>query len=136
MALKQREEKPATAAEVAQTLQALPQSVPTLTLTLNMYKNYSRNGVQYKAGVQYKFKRDSAMVLLEETDAGRPVWKIWRAPVVRKATATQVDQSAVEIQPIVESDPVVADAVAAKKIEIGGEDEIEDLLSRPDDVTV
>jgi len=113
-----------------------PAPSDTLTLVLVLYKNYTRDGQAYKQGVQYKFMREDAMVLLDEQDAGRPVWRIYRVPVVRKTESTHVDATNRQVRPVIEGDPVVAAASAAKRIEVGSEDEIADILNQPDDVQI
>jgi hypothetical protein len=107
----------------------------TVLLELAMYTNYTWQGQSFVKGKAYKFHRSDAMQLLSEADAGRPVWKMFRAikPKVQPANVV-VDATAMNIR---KTDPDDMRGVpegdnTPKRIDVGSDDEISDILGRED----
>jgi hypothetical protein len=129
MALK-TETKPAT--EPAAQPQAQPQ---TTVLELALYTQYTWGGETYEKGKPYRFRSVDAMKLLAETDTGRPVWKLYQAPKPRQAPKNEI-MDATGVQVTVPGEPINVPP-AAKRIDIGSDDEIQDILKNEGgDVTV
>lgn len=104
--------------------------IETVLLELALYTNYTWKGSTFEKGKAYRFKRVDAMQLLTETDFGRPVWKIYRAPVQKAAPKESIiDATSVEVQNIAE--PI--HGIEQKSISVGDDSEIQDILG---DVTV
>jgi len=108
----------------------------TTVLELALYKIYTWQGVTYERGKPYRFKNSDAMILLGEHDHGRPVWRIYTPPTKKSAPRNEiVDATRVQAQlPVDEFGTVlVAPDTTKKRIDVGTDDEISDILSRPDD---
>ena len=114
----------------------------TTVLELALYKKYTWQGFTYEANKPYRFKNTDAMMLLNEQDLGRPVWRIYRPPVARRQTKAEiVDATDVQVAPPVDEFGVVKIDSPNKRIDIGNDDEIADILNKPEqnaegDVTV
>lgn len=115
---------------------AVSPTANTTVLELALYKLYTWQGQTYEKGKPYRFKNNDAMILLGEHDTGRPVWRIYKPPTERKAPRNEiVDATRVQAQlPTDEFGAVLAtpDRVN-KRIDVGTDDEIADILNRPDD---
>lgn len=120
------------------------QPADTILLELAMYNHYTWLGVTYEKGTAYKFKRDDALALMAEQDYGRPIWRQYRAPKPKVAAKMPIVDST-EVQ-AVRARISLEDAAArgnntGKRIEVGTDDEIAEILNKPDvdtseDVTV
>jgi len=131
MALKTPDNKPMT-----------PPSDDAMLLELALYTRYTRKKNTYIGGQVYRFKRADALQLLTEMDLGRPIWKQWRKPTPKKQTATStvVDATAISIERIGEPISGLVPDDPAKRIDVGTDEEIADILNKPEtspeDVTV
>lgn len=114
----------------------------TTVLELALYKIYTWGANTYETGKPYRFKNADAMTLLAEQDLGRPVWRLWRKPVPKQAPKNEIVDATMIHAPVPVDDfgaPLVsADTTAKKRIEIGTDDEIADILNKDTsgDVTV
>jgi hypothetical protein len=114
----------------------------TMLLELALYSRYTRKKNTYIGGQVYRFKREDAMQLLTDTDAGRPIWRMWRKPAPKKQTATTtvMDATAISVERIGEPPSGLVPDEPGKRIDVGSDEEISDILNRPepgpDDVTV
>lgn len=121
-----------------------PVAVNTTVLELAMYKLYTWGGYTYEKGKPYRFKNSDAMILLGEMDTGRPVWKIYRPPPVKQAPKNEIVDATMIAAPTPVDEfgqPLMSSDDPAKRIDVGSDDEIADILNRPDidesgDVTV
>lgn len=111
----------------------------TVVLDLAVYERYNRLGELYEKGVGYVFSQEQANVLLaeQEADSGSPVWKIY---VSKKAA--EVERAPREPEPVDKTRAVVevleSEEMPGKtrRIDIGDDSEIEELLGNADDDTV
>jgi hypothetical protein len=116
-----------------------PANDDTTVLELALYKIFMWQDRKFEAGKPYRFKNADAIMLMGERDHDRPIWKLYRPPVVRQATQpVVVDATAVQVTaPLNEfGEPVNKDQ---KRIDIGDDSEISDILeqaSSEGDVTV
>ena len=114
----------------------------SMLLELALYTRYTRKKNTYLGGQVYRFKRADAMQLLTEMDSGRPIWRMWRKPAPKKQTATStvMDATAISVERVGEPISGLVPDDPSKRINVGTDDEIADILNRPepgpDDVTV
>lgn len=123
-----------------------PEASATVTLELALYTHYTWGGVAYEKGVGYRFAQADAMALLGEMDHGRPIWRQYVAPRKKVAAAMPIVDStevrAVRSRLSMEEAALRSGGKAVgKRIEVGTDEEIADVLNRPDadpggDVTV
>lgn len=106
--------------------------VQTTVLELAMYKQYTWQDVTYEKGKPYRFRTADAMILLQEQDAGRPVWKQYIAPKPRVAPRNEV----VDATDQRTSGEPIDVLTGGKRIEVGDDSEIKDILDAGGDVTV
>jgi hypothetical protein len=109
----------------------------TILLELTMYNNFTIGETTYEKGKPYRFTQKVALRLLAEQDMGRPVWKQFVAPVEARAPKAVVveDRTKIEIPQEIEPDPAASNSGSTKRIEIGDESELADILNK-DEVTV
>lgn len=116
-------------------------------LELAMYAHYTWEGVTYESGTAYKFRRDDAIQLLGDQDYGRPIWKRYNPPKAktepRMPIVDQTSVTAIRARVTLEEASLLGtpDANKPKRIDVGTDDEIADILNRPEvdasgDVTV
>lgn len=122
MALKTAAEKAAALATTEQ-----PKTVQTTILELAMYKQYTWGGITYEAGKPYRFRSEDAMILLAETDADRPVWKIYSPPKIQQAPKNEVVDATLKRAV---ATPVDEIGLPAKRIDVGSDSEIADILEQ------
>lgn len=113
----------------------------TTVLELSLYTKYTWGNVTYEKGKPYRFKNSDAMVLLGERDTDRPIWKMYHAPAAKRAPRNEVvDATMINAPvPVDEFGQSVMSLPASKRIEIGDDSEIADILNQQDgsgDVTV
>lgn len=129
---------PPAAAPVTQAEKAsLPDD--SVLLSLAIYTHYTWGQQTYEKGKAYRFNRETAYSLLQEMDCGRPIWTIHRPARPKQAPKSQiVDATEVRATRTRQSledaaliDPSRTDS-GAKRIDVGTDDEIEDILNRPD----
>jgi hypothetical protein len=114
-----------------------PAAVQTTVLELALYKIYTWGGVSYEKGKPYRFTNSDAMILLAEQDLGRPVWKLYQKPVQRVAQENKVvDATTVRAPVPVDDIGDVSSIPGEKRINVGDDSEIADILDRGGDVTV
>lgn len=114
--------------------------VPTVLLELALYTNYTRSGTVYEKGTAYKFTQEDALALLGEEDFGRPIWRRYQPPKPkRKAQMPIVDSTEVRAvrsrQSLEEAAYQGANPPQAKRITVGTDEEIADILNRPEDLS-
>jgi hypothetical protein len=112
--------------------------VDTVTLELALYTQYTWGGTTYEKGTAYKFKRDDAMLLLSEQDHGRPIWKQYNPPKPKQPARTMVVDStemrAVRTRTSLEEAANMRPGQnTGKRIDVGTDEEIADVLNQPDD---
>ena len=119
------------------------QKADTTLLELALFTNYTWGRNSYVKGKAYKFTTKDAMRLLAETDFGRPIWKIHTPAKAKEVQKNEpVDATMISApEPVDEMGDLVPDApspVDEKRISIGDESEISDILNRddPGNVTV
>jgi hypothetical protein len=106
---------------------------PGILLELAMYQNYNYRGTMFTKGTPYLFSKDEAIVLLSETDLGRPVWKRYKPLIVEQRRASAVvDATEFTADRDVVDDPIRRIEVTTNKIEIGNDEEIADILNADD----
>lgn len=121
--------------------------VPGVILVLDLYNIYHRSGTRFEKfdseGNQkrYKFTPGQAIVLLDETDGGRAIWKRYRPEQTERiAKAKLAAKNAVYDQThrtIKEAEPDPFSLPAERKaIEVGNDDEIADILNAEEGVEV
>lgn len=115
-----------------------PSQPETVILELALYKIYTWRGIRYEEGKPYRFKASDAMILLAEHDVGRPVWRLYRPEKPKVAPKKEiVDATAVHVPLPIEDPLVLTDANAPqKRIDIGDESEIADIVGQVDDGNV
>jgi hypothetical protein len=117
--------------------QAVAAPPETMVLELDLYKSYTYRGTTYTAGKAYRFRLATAVDLLGEKDCGRSIWKRYRPVVVKPVVQVVTDSTNVEIvdadEPIHGTDP---EDGKQKRIDIGDDSEIADILNSPDNVEV
>lgn len=132
MALKQHAGQPAKIETAVETAEVQPSPV----LELALYKLYTWQGNTYERGKPYRFTYHDAMQLLSEQDHGRAVWRMYQPPVKRVAPKEEiVDATRVRAEV---PDPdlpylVGRPAAAGKRIDVGSDDEIQDILNQQTD---
>jgi hypothetical protein len=106
----------------------------TLMLELALYKRYHWKGALYEAGVIYKVSREQAVEMLQEEDSGRPIWKVHRK-VEKESTRPKLkldEDGAVDLSKFdldkPDTLPLGEEHKKPKRIDIGNDDEIADLL--------
>lgn len=122
-----------------------PEKAPadvTVLLELALYTHYTWGGVTYEKGTAYKFTQEDAMLLMSEQDHGRPVWRQFTPARPRRAATMPIVDStevrAVRTRQSLEDAALnggAGTAVKGKRIDVGTDDEIADVLNRPDDVS-
>jgi hypothetical protein len=129
MALKGTIEKKAEASVVANPL------ANTTVLELSLYAKYTWGNVTYEKGKPYRFKNSDAMILMGELDHGRPIWRVYQPPVQRQAPRNEVvDATMISAPvPVDEFGQSVGPRMPPKRIEVGDDSEIADILNPPDD---
>lgn len=121
--------------------EAPPAPPETTVLELAMYKKYTWQGTTYEGGKPYRFRNADALRLMSERDHDRPIWKVHR-PVRRKEVIADeiVDATMVQVNPPMdEFGAVIVAKEPSKRIDIGDDSEIQDILSQVStegDVTV
>jgi len=106
----------------------------TTILELALYKIYTWGANTYEQGKPYRFKNADAMQLMSEQDLGRPVWKIYRPVKVREVQKVEVmDATSVTASLPVEDPTVLRPDPKAKRIDVGSDDEIQDILKNVGD---
>jgi hypothetical protein len=117
----------------------------TTVLELALYKIYTWGNITYEGGKPYRFKNSDAMVLLSERDTDRPVWKIHKPTRTKQAPKNEIVDATSISAPVPVDEfgtPTLGKPLTTpvkKRIDVGTDDEIADILSRPDesgDVTV
>jgi hypothetical protein len=106
-----------------------PEQDQTMIMELSLYSSYNRDGRVYTKGQQYRFRQQDALMLLQERDCGRPVWKIHQEVKKTLRQMGPVDVTRVAVAPVPEGIPGVGEPV---KIEIGDDAEIADVLAHVD----
>jgi hypothetical protein len=108
----------------------------TTVLELALYTQYTWQGETYEKGKPYRFRTVDAMQLLAETDTGRPIWKLYQAPKPRVAPKNEV-VDATGVQAGIPDEPVHF-SPPRKRIEVGDDSEIQDILGKTEggDITV
>lgn len=130
MALKQSEQK-------TESLPATAVPANTTVLELALYKIYTWGNITYEQGKPYRFKNSDAMILLSERDFDRPIWKIHKPQRPKQAPRNDVVDATMISAPV-PVDEFGASVLGApdkekKRIDVGTDDEIADILTRPDD---
>jgi hypothetical protein len=105
-----------------------------VSLELAIYKRYTRGGLLYESDKFYNFTAEQASILLQETEdnTGRPIWRRYKAGQQKVVTQVVNEKKGVDAT----GDKIVPDqrdaedleAMGLKKIEIGSDDEISDIL--------
>ena len=121
-----------------QPLTTIPNPIPppTTVLELSFYKKYTWQGHTYEGGQPYRFRNEDAMLLLAEQDYGRQVWRVYRAPLnQRKQQAANeppviMDATGVSVPPVVDEWGIVSVPKDKRRIDVGNDDEIADILSQ------
>ena len=133
MALKTVPTKTTESSDAAASPAVASQETDFVLLELALYTNYTWKDEAFQKGKAYKFTKNNAMQLLTETDHGRPVWRIYRQVRPKAAPKNEVfDATAIKADPAVE----VVNGIPDKRIDVGSDDEIADILGRDGDVTV
>ena len=102
----------------------------TTILELALYKIYTWGANTYEQGKPYRFRNADAMLLLSEQDLGRPVWKIHRPMKPREAPKTEiVDATSITALLPVEDPLTLRPDPKIKRIDVGSDDEIQDILN-------
>ncbi|PWT89298.1 MAG: hypothetical protein C5B54_09120 [Acidobacteria bacterium] len=126
-------EKPGEKETTPPSAPVLPEE--TVLFELALYTHYTWRGETYRKGDVYKFKRADAMVLLAEQDAGRPIWQVHRPKKVR-APKELVVQDATKVVVAPPQEPSFGSTPERpKRIDVGDDTEIADILNRPDTET-
>lgn len=112
-----------------------PAAPTTIVLELALYTNYTYKGFTYQKGKPYRFSRETAVDMLSEFDSGRPVWRVYNPPAPKTAPKVEVvDATAVE--PVGIIDDPVREEDPKRRIEVGSDDEIRDILNPADEGNV
>lgn len=113
---------------------------PGPVLELALYKIYTWQGNTYEKGKPYRFNYADAMLLLAEQDHDRAVWRLYQKPVKREAPKEEVVDATRVRANVPESDLGFMTGNTRRdgkgRIEIGSDDEIQDLLQPSDDGNV
>jgi hypothetical protein len=109
----------------------------TAVLELALYKKYTWGTTTYEAGKPYRFRHQDAMVLLSEQDTGRPIWRLY-TPERPKVVPSNEPQDKTWVQALPPVENLSVTPPPAKRIEIGDDSEIADILQTTSegDVTV
>lgn len=116
-----------------------PAAPETAVLELALYTQYTWQGVTYEKGKPYRFKLADAIQLMSEQDHGRPIWRKYRPPHIKqKAMEEVVDATMVQAPPSADEFGTLVATKDQKRIEVGDDSEIADILNRDGggDVTV
>ena len=109
----------------------------TTVLELALYKIYTWGPNTYEKGKPYRFKNSDAMILLAEHDLDRPVWKIYKPERPKQVVKPEIVDATMIAAPIqVDSlgEPLTpVGKLPPKRIDVGTDNEIADILNRPDD---
>jgi hypothetical protein len=112
----------------------------TTVLELALYKIFTWQDRKFEAGKPYRFRNEDAIVLMGERDHDRPIWKLYRPPVVRQSTQPViVDATSIQPTPPMNEFGEPVTPKEQKRIEIGDDSEISDILEQAGsegDVTV
>jgi len=108
--------------------------VETTVLELALYKNYTWGNITYEKGKPYRFRNSDAMILLGEHDTGRPIWRIYQKPIPRQAPRNEIVDATSITAPLPIEEP--GGLKTEKRIDVGTDDEIADILNRDGDITV
>ena len=120
MALKTKEDKPVQS--------------DTTVLELALYTQYTWLGTTFVKGKPYRFKNADAMQLLSEQDYGRPVWSLYRPPTKAAAAMNSVVDATNITVPEPDEEPLPGTLdTGRKRIEVGTDDEIADILGKVED---
>lgn len=119
--------------EVTQPVEPRAPVALTVVLELALYKHYTWGKDTYVQNQPYRFSQDVALRLLRETDAGRQVWKQYTPKPVKRVVRPVVEDATHVTVPIMDMSDVEIGADPNKRIEVGTDDEIRDVLTRPDD---
>ena len=135
MALKTVKSKSASVAAPTAAPVTEPDSV---LLELALYTNYTWNKETFQKGKAYKFAKDVAMELLSEEDHGRRVWRIYQPKPKPQTAQTDVVYDATTLKPPPPAEEPTGSPDPEKRINVGDDAEITDILNRtdPGDVTV
>jgi hypothetical protein len=111
-----------------------PREEPTILLELALYQHYRMNDVNYDKGIPYRFRTIEALQLLGVTDFSRPVWRLYQPPAQsRKKTPAELIKDATEVRLPEQVEPIHGVDSSTRRIDVGTDDEIADILNRPDD---
>lgn len=109
-----------------------PQQPPeedTLTLELALYTSYMMGGYKYEKGVPYKFRRETALDLLAESDTGRPIWKQYRKPIPKHIKTNETIDARNMLIPPPPLEPIHGvEETESKRIDVGSEEEFNEIL--------
>lgn len=116
---------------------ATPAPAEKVTLELRAYNRYVRNDVLYEKGEGYTFTKETADILLEETDevAGMPIWGRWKPAAKRMVVEREVQPTDMTGAKVVAL-PTDDEAKSVKSVQIGDDSEIADLLPKDDGQTI
>lgn len=114
-----------------------PAPPTTVMLELALYTHYTWQGTTYEKGTAYRFTQEDAIALMSEEDYGRPIWRRYQPPRKRGPVSMPVvDQTEVRAvrtrQSLEEAAYRGAAPVPGKRIDVGTDEEIADVLNRPD----
>lgn len=119
-----------------------PETPPpaTVMLELSLYTHYTWGGVTYEKGTAYRFTQTDALALLSEEDYGRPIWRRFTPPKPKRAVNMPVvDQTEVRAvrtrQSLEDAAYSGAAPIPGKRIDVGTDEEIADILARPEDLS-
>jgi YD repeat-containing protein len=110
----------------------------SVLLELSLYRFYTWQETTYEGGRAYRFNRDAAMQLLAEQDAGRPIWRLYR-PAKPKEKPKNIVYDATEVTAVRTRENIHgtdSNSAPVRRIDVGSDDELSDILSRDGDVTV
>lgn len=103
----------------------------SVLLELALYTNYTYQGMTYTKGKAYRFKKSEAMKLISEMDLGRPLWRLFRP--IKPKPVEEVVVDATGITAISQPEPNPGTPQSLRRIDVGTDEEIADILNRPDD---
>lgn len=116
-----------------------PPEQATVILELALYTHYTWGGVTYEKGTAYRFTQDDALTLLGEEDHGRPIWRKYTPPKPKRQPQMPIVEStevrAVRTRQSLEDAANTRTPPVGKRIDVGTDEEIADVLNRPDDLS-
>ena len=124
-------------AEKVETQRPVDPTANTTVLELSLYTKYTWGNVTYEKGKPYRFKNSDAMVLLGERDLDRPIWKMYHPPAARQAPRNEIVDATMRSAPIpvdeFGQDVQLSAPPKPKRLDIGDDSEIADILNQQDD---